>query len=85
MSYPESKNKMISLRLSEVEYEVLKKQFRTRGARNVSDLARLAIQRMMNDAAEPVDGLAAKLADLDHRIHDVESQLLVILERDRPN
>jgi hypothetical protein len=69
------RRKMISLRLSEVEYEVLRTQYRTYGARNVSDLARLALQRIMTGSAAPRDGFAAKLAELDERVHALESQL----------
>ena len=68
---------MISLRLSEVEYEVLKTHYRTYGARNVSELARLALQRIMTGAAGSPEGLAAKLAELDDRVHALESQCLV--------
>ena len=47
------RRKMISLRLSEVEYEVLKTHYRTYGARNISELARLALQRIVTDLARP--------------------------------
>jgi len=66
---------MISLRLSDAEYEVLKKYYRAYGARNVSDLARLALQRIISGPAESQDGFAAKLADLDGRVHALESRL----------
>jgi hypothetical protein len=68
-----SRSKMISLRLSEVEYEVLKKEYRTHGARNVSELARLALQRIMNGSAATHDACAVKLAELDVRVHALES------------
>ena len=42
---PDRRKKMISLRLSEEEYELLKASYHTHGARNVSDLARQALQR----------------------------------------
>ncbi|MGA2114612.1 MAG: hypothetical protein ABSH56_07665 [Bryobacteraceae bacterium] len=69
------RRKMISLRLSEVEYDVLKMHYRTYGARNVSDLARLALQRIMNQSSSPLDNLAAKLAELDERVYALETQL----------
>jgi hypothetical protein len=50
MADSKRRKKMISLRLSEAEYEVLKKDYRIYGARNVSDLARLALQRIMHGA-----------------------------------
>jgi len=73
--------KMISLRLSEVEYDVLKMHYRTYGARNVSDLARLALQRIMNQSASPLDNLAAKLAELDERVYALETQLASVTKR----
>ena len=73
MSDTDRRKKMISLRLSEVEYDVLKAHYRTCGARNVSDLARLALQRMMNGPVAPLDVLAAKLAELENRVHILEA------------
>jgi hypothetical protein len=83
MSDPDRRRRMISLRLSEVEYEVLKTQYRTYGARNVSDLARLALQRIMTGAAGSPEGLAAKLAELDDRVHALESRVSFLSERER--
>jgi hypothetical protein len=74
---------MISLRLSEVEYEVLKTHYRAHGARNVSELARLALQRIMTGSAASQDGFGAKLMDLDERVHTLESRVSLLLERER--
>jgi hypothetical protein len=71
---------MISLRLSEVEYEVLKKEYRIYGARNVSDFARLALQRIMTGSTASHDPCATKLAELDHRVHALESQVSLLLD-----
>jgi len=76
------RSKMISLRLSEVEYEVLKTHYRTYGARNISELTRLALQRIVTDPAAPQDGFAAKLSELDKRIHQLESQVAFLQERE---
>jgi len=59
---------MISLRLSEEEYELLKARYHTYGARNVSDLARQALLRIMAGPAGPEDGFARKLAELEERV-----------------
>jgi hypothetical protein len=75
-----SRSKMISLRLSEVEYEVLKKEYRSHGARNVSELARLALQRIMTGSVVSDDACAAKLAALDDRVHSLESQVSLLLD-----
>jgi hypothetical protein len=96
---------MISLRLSEVEYEDLKSHYRAYGVRNVSELARLALQRtmagsagqedgssalarlvlqqMMNESSRLLDGFASRLSDLDERVHQLESQVALLLEREK--
>ena len=53
------RSKMISLRLSEVEYESLKTRYRAYGTRNVSELARLALQRIATDSAGAQIGRAS--------------------------
>jgi hypothetical protein len=82
MSDIDCRTKMISLRLSEEEYEVLKTRYRTYGARNVSDLARLALQRIMAGPAGPQDACAPKLSELDQRVRALESRVLLLLERE---
>ena len=77
------RQKMISLRLSAVEYEDLKTHYRAHGARNISELARLALQRMVAESADPQDGVAAKLSELDVRLHTLESQVSLLVEREK--
>ena len=43
MSDSDRKQRMISLRLSDEEYQGLKAHYRAHGARNISELARLAL------------------------------------------
>ena len=74
---------MISLRLSEEEFELLKTRYRTYGARNVSDLARQALQRIMAGSPCPQNDFARKLAELDNRLHEVESSVSLLLEREK--
>jgi hypothetical protein len=74
MSDLDRRRKMISLRLSEVDYEVLKTRYRAFGARNVSDLARLAA---------PQGDVTAKLSELNERIHTLEAKMSHLLERER--
>ena len=83
MPDPDRRRKMISLRLSEVEYEILKTHYRAYGARNVSDLARLALQRIMTGSAGPPDDFAAELAELDERVHTLESRVSLLLAREK--
>jgi hypothetical protein len=73
---------MISLRLSDVEYEFLKTRYRAYGTRSVSDLARLALQRMMHNWDTPGSNVSRKLASLDGRIATLESRLSVHQERE---
>jgi hypothetical protein len=78
---PDRRKKMISLRLSEEEYELLKASYHSHGARNVSDLARQALHHIMTGSPVPMTGspvpqpdFAAKLAELDGRVHALESR-----------
>ena len=77
------RSKMISLRLSEVEYESLKARYRAYGTRNVSELARLALQRIATDSPGAQDGFAAKLSEMDERIRRLESHVSLLLEREK--
>ena len=71
----EAKTKMISLRISEAEYDFLKTRFRVYGTRSASDFARLALQRMMSGATAVPNEFAAKLMELDHRLTVLESRI----------
>ena len=87
---PDRRKKMISLRLSEEEFELLKARYHTYGARNVSDLARQALHHIMTASPVPMTGspvphddFAAKLAELDDRVHGLESSVSLLLEREK--
>lgn len=73
---PDRRKKMISLRLSEEEFELLKTRYHTYGARNVSELARLALHRFVTVPAGPPDDFAKKLAELDDRVHALEFHIV---------
>lgn len=76
------RKKMISLRLSEVEYEALRAHYPSYGARNISDFARLAMQRVIGDSHAPEGVVVAKIHELDDRLHAVETDIaLLLLER----
>ena len=83
MSDSDCKNKMISLRLSEAEYKALKSKYRVYGARNVSDLARLALQYIMRQSPDGHGNLLDKLAAHDERLNRVESELMLLQGRDK--
>jgi Arc/MetJ-type ribon-helix-helix transcriptional regulator len=79
----ERKQKMISLRLSEEEYEGLNTHYRAHGVRNISEFARLAIQRIVAEPAGPEHAVAARLSELDQRLRQVESQVSLLLEHEK--
>jgi len=74
---------MISLRLSEAEYKALKTHYSAYGARNVSDLARLALQHIMQESPNVQGSFLDRLAAHDQRLERVESQLMLLLGRDK--
>jgi predicted DNA-binding protein len=66
---------MISLRLSNEEYESLRNLYRVHGSRSVSEFARNAMQKVIGDAqAEPANietrlqELDSKMSSLDHEV-----------------
>ena len=75
------KHKMISIRLSEMEYQFLKTQYESFGVRNVSDLARLAVQRIMDGSPAGSNTHAEKLVDLDNRVRTLEAQITAMAQR----
>jgi hypothetical protein len=83
MSDPIRKNRMISLRLSEEEYAMLRTRYSSYGARNVSDLARLALDRIMGKSPTPETELLAKLQDLNLRVDTIERHVAFLLEREK--
>jgi hypothetical protein len=77
------KTKMISLRLSEEEFELLKARYHTYGARNVSDLARQALQHIMTGSPGPKPDFAAEVAELYQRVHELESRVSLLQAREK--
>ena len=75
MPDPERRKKMISLRLSDAEYEALKSKFRAHGARNVSDLARLALHHLMEERSIPQQDFGLRLTDLEDRVRMLERKV----------
>jgi hypothetical protein len=80
---PDRRKKMISLRLSEEEYELLKTRYHTYGARNVSDLARQALQHIMTGSLGPKPDFAAEVAELYQRVHELESRVSLLQAREK--
>jgi hypothetical protein len=76
------KQKMISLRLSEAEYEGLKTHYRNYGVRNISELARLALERIIGESAGAQPSVEDKLLDLERRLVAVERRIEPLWERE---
>ena len=74
---------MISLRLSEEEYAALRARYSRYGARNVSDLARLALDRMMETAPASDAGLSARLQEINLRLNAVEERVALLMARQK--
>jgi hypothetical protein len=83
MSDSDRKQKMISLRLSEEEYKGLHTHYRAYGVRNMSEFTRLALQRIVAEPAGTEHGVAVRLSELDERLRQVESQLSLLMEREK--
>lgn len=83
MSAQKRRNRMISLRLSEEEYAALRAHSLSYGARNVSDLARLALQRVIAQSPTSQAELLAKVNELDHRLNTMEVRVAHLLEREK--
>jgi hypothetical protein len=68
-----SRTKMISLRVSEAEFQALKDQFRSHGATSVSELARAALQQVIAGVFSPE--LDRKFKEIELRLSAVEGRL----------
>jgi hypothetical protein len=66
----ESRNRMISFRLSAEEYEKFRELCFTSGIRSVSEMARVAINTLLQQPTRAGhDSLEARVADLEGRLH----------------
>ena len=76
------KCKMISLRLSAEEYEALHTLYSNYGARSVSELARLAMQRMIGHPLPSENASFSKIQELDKRLAALEEKFELLLARE---
>ena len=74
------KCKMISLRLSAEEYEALHSLYPRFGARNLSDFARLAMQRVIGHPLPAPPFEANKILELDERVSALEERVAHLLD-----
>jgi hypothetical protein len=82
MPDPSRKCKMISLRVSAEEYAALHTVYASYGARNVSDFARLAMQRVIGHPHVSDSASMAKIHELDDRLSTVEKRLALLFTRE---
>ena len=75
--------KMISLRLSEREYEALRRLYPSYGARDISDFVRLAIHRVIRNSLGSDGALLTKVDALNERLSAVEAHLFLLPEREK--
>ena len=77
------KSRMISLRVSEEEYEALHSLYTAYGARSVSDFARLAMQHVIGFRIGAEAGPKVTLQQLDERLRAVERTLARLQRREK--
>lgn len=66
---------MISVRVSESEYELLKKHYASLGTRSVSDLARAALQRVIGVPATNGIHREPEIQTMDEKLSTLQSQI----------
>lgn len=82
MPKPNRKSKTISLRLTADEYDALYTLYPSYGARNVTELARLALHRVIGGSPGTGNELLVTMRDLDQRLSAVEGKLSLLVERE---
>jgi hypothetical protein len=82
---PSRKSRIISLRLSEKEYETLKACYASHGIRSLSEFARDAMHRMAAESAASAPAMKTRVEALDGKLailSDQVSRLSQAIERD---
>lgn len=69
------RNKMISLRISDAEYDSLKRYSSDNGVRSLSELARFALSRLVAQDGFVPDGVDGRLSQLEARMSAVEAKV----------
>jgi len=79
MALLRKRDRMISIRLSDEEFQRVKEACRASGARSVSDMARDAMRHFVGGPGAPDeagdDGLTARLEELDDRVRHLQTQV----------
>ena len=69
------KNKMVSFRLSDEEYLRMRAYCEVIGAQNLSELARVAMQRFIEAQAQDDNSIYAQVNELRERIREIGAEL----------
>jgi hypothetical protein len=72
------KTKMISIRVSESEYDSVKSHSASLGVRSVSALAREALQSVLRDPARADADLATQVRILSGRLNSLQGEVLLL-------
>jgi hypothetical protein len=84
LKFPRRRTRMISLRVSEREFELLRTKSEAEGARSISDFVRLAICGSAITAADRVDQGIHRLSDDVQQLSAEVRRVTEILEASRP-
>ena len=72
---PKTKSKMISIRVSPDDYELLKQEHTTRGTRSISDFAREALHHIIQGPPAMHLDVHAELRSLDTKVATLQSEV----------
>lgn len=76
MAVLKRKSRMISLRLSDEEYEALRSLYRLHGSRSVSEFARNAMQKVIGENVTPASStLETRILDLDIKMTSLDHEV----------
>jgi hypothetical protein len=70
---------MISLRLSSEEYQALQRLYPSYGARNLSDFARFAIQRVIGHQDHELS--RSKISEMELRLRVLEEKVILLQQQ----
>jgi hypothetical protein len=77
------KNRMVSFRLSAEEYERLRQVGSARGVNNLSELARVAMNRMLDTPRPEQAGLPEQVQELRVKVESLSSELERLIQAER--
>lgn len=69
------KSRMISLRLSDEEFEKLRSLYRVHGSRSVSEFARNAMQKVIAEEQVASSNIEGRLQELDHKMSSLDQEV----------